>query len=96
MLDMHDGDIIFMPKRPDDGHFMVANVKSQYCFDRNTVVKETDLRNDFRHVIAVEDSMRYAYGWGTLQSGIFAGPLQDAIQRIQGRYPSYRTLRIFC
>jgi hypothetical protein len=95
MLDMHDGDVIFMPKRPDDGHFMVANVKSQYRFDRDTVVKETDFRNDFRHVIAVEDIMRYAYGWGTLQPGIFEVPFQDAIQRIQGHYQSYRTFEDF-
>lgn len=95
MLDMHEGDIIFMPKRPDDGHFMVASVKSHYCFDRDTVAKEANFRNDFRHVIAVEDIMRYAYGWGTLQSGIFEVPFQDAIQQIQEDDQSYRTVEDF-
>jgi hypothetical protein len=95
LLEIHEGDVIFMPKSPDDGHFMVANVKSQYCFDRETVVEETDLRNDFRHVIAVEDIMRYAYGWGTLQSGVFEAPFREAIQRIPGHAPSYRTVEDF-
>jgi hypothetical protein len=95
MLDMQEGDVIFMPKRPDDGHFMVATVKSQYGFDRDTMVKETDLRNDFRHVIAVEDVMRYAYGAVTLQPGIFEAPCREAIQRIPGHDPSYRTVEDF-
>jgi hypothetical protein len=95
MLEIHEGDVIFLPKRPDDGHFMVANVKRQYCFDRETVVEETDLRNDFRHVIAVEDIMRYAYGWGTLHSGVFEAPFREAIQRIPGHAPAYRTVEDF-
>ena len=95
MLDMHEGDIIFIPKRPDDRHFMVANVKRKYCFDRDTVVEETDFRNDFRHIIAVEDIMRYSYGSGTLQPGIFEVPFRDAIRRIPGHDHSYRTFEDF-
>ena len=95
MLDMHEEDVIFVPKKPDDGHFMVATVKRKYCFDRDTLVKETDFRNDFRHVIAVEDIMRYAYGWGTLQPDIFEAPFREAIQRIPGHDPSYRTVEDF-
>jgi hypothetical protein len=95
MLDMHESDVIFLPKRPDDGHFMVATVKSRYCFDRHTVAEESDLKNDFRHVIAVKDIMRYAYGWGTLQPGIFEAPFREGIQRIQGHDSSYRAVEDF-
>jgi hypothetical protein len=95
LLEMSVGDLVFVPKSPDDGHFMVATVKRPYAFDRVTVVEEADVRNDFRHVIAVEDTMRYAYGAGTLQPDIFEAPLREAIQRISDDDPSYRTLEDF-
>ena len=95
MLDMSVGDVIFVPKSPDDGHFMVTTVKRPYDFDHETVVKEADLRNDFRHVIAVEDTMRYAYGSGTLQPGIFEAPIREAIRRVSEYDHSYRTLENF-
>lgn len=95
MLDMSVGDVVFMPKSPDDRHFMVATVKRPYAFDHATVVEEADLRNDFRHVIAVEDTMRYAYGAGTLQPDMFEGPIREAIHRISEDDPSYRTLEDF-
>jgi hypothetical protein len=43
MRDMAVGDVIFLPKGPDDGHFMVTTVKYSYTFDRATVVKDTDV-----------------------------------------------------
>jgi hypothetical protein len=95
LLEMSAGDVIFMPKSPDDGHFMVATVKRPYAFDHATVVEEADVRNDFRHVIAVEDTMRYAYGAGTLYPGLFEAPIRKAIQRISEDDPSYRTLEDF-
>jgi hypothetical protein len=95
LLEMSAGDVVFMPKSPDDGHFMVATVKRPYAFDRATVVEEADVRNDFRHVIGVEDTMRYAYGAGTLYPGLFEAPLREAIQRISEDDPSYRTLADF-
>ena len=95
MLDMSVGDVIFVPKSPDDGHFMVTTVKRPYDFDHETVVKEADLRNDFRHVIAVEDTMRYAYGSGTLQPGIFEAPIREAIRRVSEYDHSYPTLENF-
>ena len=61
LLDMSAGEVIFMPKSPADGHFMVATVKRPYAFDRVTAVEEADVRNDFGHVIGVEDTMRYAF-----------------------------------
>jgi len=95
MLDMSVGDVVFMPKSPDDRHFMAATVKRPYAFDHATVMEEADLRNDFRHVIAVEDTMRYAYGAGTLQPDIFEAPIRVAIQRISASDRSYRLLDDF-
>ena len=95
LLEMSVGDVVFMPKSPDDGHFMVATVKRPYAFDQATVVEETDVRNDFRHVIAVEDTMRYAYGAGTLQPDRLEALMREAIQRISADDPSYRTLADF-
>jgi hypothetical protein len=74
---------------------MVATVKRPYAFDHATVVEETDVRNDFRHVMAVEDTMRYAYGAGTLQPDIFEAPIREAIQRISADDPAYRMLEDF-
>jgi hypothetical protein len=95
LLEMSVGDVVFVPKSPDDRHFMVAMVKRPYAFDDATVMEEADLRNDFRHVITVEDTMRYAYGAGTLYPAIFEAPLREAIQRISEDDPSYRTLEDF-
>jgi hypothetical protein len=95
LLEIHEGDVIFMPKSPDDGHFMVATVKRPYAFDHATVVEEADVRNDFRHVVAVEETMRYAYGAGTLYPGLFEAPLREAIQRLSEDDPSYRTVEDF-
>jgi hypothetical protein len=95
MLDMSVGDVIFMPKSPDDRHFMVATVKRPYAFDHAIVMEKADLRNDFRHVIAVEDTMRYAYGAGTLQPDIFEALIREVIQHISESDQSYRTLHNF-
>jgi hypothetical protein len=95
LLEMAVGDVVFLPKSPDDRHFMVATVKLPYAFDQATVMEEADVRNDFRHVIAVEDTMRYAYGAGTLQPDIFEALIREAIQRISADDPSYRTLEDF-
>jgi hypothetical protein len=95
LLEMSVGDVVFVPKSPDDGHFMVATVKRPYAFDHATGMEETDLRNDFRHVVAVEDTMRYAYGAGTLQPDIFETPIRETIQRISEDDPSYQRLEDF-
>jgi hypothetical protein len=95
LLEMSTRDVIFLPKSPDDGHFMVATVKCPYAFDHATVVEEANLRNDFRHVIAVEETIRYAYGAGTLYPGMFEASIRKAVQRISEDDPSYRTLEDF-
>jgi len=95
LLEISAGDVIFLPKSPDDGHFMVATVKRPYAFDHTTVVDEADVRNDFRHVIGVEDTMRFAHGAGTLYPDTLEAPLRKAIQRIPEDDPSYQTLANF-
>jgi hypothetical protein len=50
LLEMSVGDIVFVPRNPDDGHFMVATVKGLYAFDHATVVEVADVRNDCRHL----------------------------------------------
>ncbi len=95
LLEMSVGDVIFLPKSPDDGHFMVATVQRPYACNRATVVDEADVGNEFRHVIGVEDTMRYAYGAGTLYRDLFEAPRRKAIQRISEDDPSYRTLAEF-
>jgi hypothetical protein len=92
---MSVGDVVFMPKSPDDRHFIVATVKRPYAFDEATVVEEVDVRNDLRHVIAVEETMRYAYGAGTLYPDMFEAPIHEAIQRISEDDPWHRTLENF-
>jgi hypothetical protein len=83
LLEMSLGDVVFVPKSPDDGHCMVAPVKRLYhlingrageapvSFNHATVVAEADVCNDCRHMIGVEETMRYAYGAGTLYPGLF-------------------------
>ena len=95
LLEMSEGDAIFLPKSPDDGHFMVATVMHPYAFDHDTVVAKAEARHNFRHVIGVEDTTRYAYGAATLYPDIFAAPIREAIQRISEDDPSYRTLADF-
>jgi hypothetical protein len=63
---MAAGDGVFLPKSPDDGHFMVATVTRPDACDHAPVVAEADGRHECRQVIAVEETMRYAYGAGTL------------------------------
>jgi hypothetical protein len=89
------GDVIFLPKSPDDGHFMVATVRRPYGCDRATVVDEVGVRHDGRPMIGVEDTMRYAYGVGTLYPYRFETPRREAIQRISEDDPSYQTLAEF-
>jgi hypothetical protein len=95
LREMSAGDVIFLPKSPDDGHFMVATVKRPYVCDRATVVDEVDVRNDVRPVIGVEDTMRYAYGVGTLYPYLLEAPRREAIQRISEDDASYQTLAEF-
>jgi hypothetical protein len=92
---MSAGDVVFLPKSPDDRHFIVATVQRPYVCDHATVVDGADVRHDVRQVIGVEETMRYAYGVGTLYPDLLEAPRRQAIQRISEDDPSYQTLADF-
>jgi hypothetical protein len=95
LREMSVGDVVFLPKSPDDGHFMVTTVQCPDACDRATVVDEADGRHDGRPLIGVADTMRYAYGSGTLYPDQLEVPCREAIQHILEDDPSYRTLAEF-
>jgi hypothetical protein len=92
---MAAGDVVFLPKSPDDGHFMVATVTRPSACDHVTVADEADVRHACRQVIDVEETMRYAYGVGTLYPDMFEAPRRQVIQRIAEDDPLYRPLAAF-
>jgi hypothetical protein len=92
---MSVGDVVFLPKSPDDGHFMVATVQRPSACARATGVDEADGRHACRQGLGVEETMRYAYGVGTLYPDLLEAPRRQAIQRIAEDDPSYRTLAAF-
>jgi hypothetical protein len=93
--EMVAGDVVFLPQSPDDGHFMVATVQHPGASGHAPVVDEADGRHACRQVIGVAETMRYAYGAGTLYPYQFEAPRRQAIQRIAEDDPSYRTLAAF-
>jgi hypothetical protein len=97
LREMSAGDVVFLPKSPDDGHFMVTTVQRPDACDWATVVDEAeaDGSHDGRLLIGVADTMRYAYGSGTLYPDLFEAPCREAIQRIPEDDPSYRSLEEF-
>jgi hypothetical protein len=97
LREMSAGDVVFLPKSPDDGHFMVTTVQRPDACDWATVVDEAeaDGSHDGRPLIGVADTMRYAYGSGTLYPDLFEAPCREAIQRIPEDDPSYRSLEEF-
>jgi hypothetical protein len=95
LREMSVGDVVFLPKSPDDGHFMVATVQRPSACERATGVDEADGRHACRQVLGVEETMRYAYGVGTLYPDLLEAPRREAIQRIAEDNPSYRTLAEF-
>lgn len=97
MIYMRRGDIIFIPKTPDEKHFRVTTVKNKYCFDRNPAIPEDDFRNDFRHLIKVqrEKTKTFQYSRTTLESGIFGAPFLHAIDPIDPDYEAYSYFKRF-
>lgn len=95
MLDMQKGDIIFLPKTPDNNHFKVTTVKKRYKFDNDIVVPEDDFRNDFRHLIGVEKTITFQYSKSTLESGVFSAPFLHAIDPINPDYETYQLFKNF-
>jgi uncharacterized protein (UPF0548 family) len=78
---------VFLPQRP--------TVQHQDAFDQAPVVDEAGVRQECRQVIGVAETMRYAYGAGTLDPDLFEVPRRRAIQHIAEDDPSYRTLAAF-
>jgi hypothetical protein len=95
LREMSVDDVVFLPKNPDDGHFMVATVQRPSAWDHVPVMDEADGRHACRQVLGVEETMRYAYGVGTLYPDLLEAPRREAIQRIAEDHPSYRTLAAF-
>jgi hypothetical protein len=95
LREMSAGDVVFLPKSPDDGHFMVATVQRPYACERATVMDEADGRHACRQVLGVAETMRYAYGVGTLYPDRLEALRPEAIQCIAEGDPSHRTLAEF-
>jgi hypothetical protein len=95
LREMAVGDVVFLPQSPDDGHFMVATVQRPSACERATGVDEADGRHACRQVLGVAETMRYAYGVGTLYPDLLEAPRREATQRIAEDNPSYRTLAEF-
>jgi hypothetical protein len=74
---------------------MAATVQHLDACDHAPVVDEADGRQECRQVIGVAETMRYAYGAGTLYPDLLEAPRRQAIQRIAEDDPSYRTLVAF-
>jgi hypothetical protein len=92
---MSVGDVVFLPKSPDDGHFMVATVQRPSACDHAPVVDEADGRQACRQVLGVAETMRYAYGVGTLYPDLLEASHRETIQHIAEDDPSYHTLVAF-
>ena len=95
LREMSVGDVVFLPKSPDDGHFMVATVQRPSACEWATGVDEADGRRACRQVLGLAETMRYAYGVGTLYPDLLEAPRPEAIQRIAEDDLSYRTLAEF-
>jgi hypothetical protein len=95
LREMAVGDVVFLPKSPDDGHFMVATVQRPAAGDHAPGVDAVDERHACRQVLGVAETMRYAYGGGTLYPDLLEAPRREAIQRIAEDHPSYPTLAEF-
>ncbi len=88
MLNMNIGDIVFVPKTPTNDRFIVGTVSKPYHFDY-TERFGNDFRNDFRHIIELEnlgESPNAAFPI----PGIFGAPYMHAIDWIDPKYQTYR------
>jgi hypothetical protein len=95
LREMSAGDVVFLPKSPDDRHFMVTTVQRPDACEWAAMVGKADGLHDGGPLIGVADTMRYAYGSGTLYPYLLEPPRHEAIQRISEGDPSYGTLEEF-
>jgi len=90
MLNMNIGDIVFVPKTPTNDRFIVGTVSKPYYFDY-TERFGNDFRNDFRHVIELENLGESPNSVFPIPS-IFGPPFRHAIDWIN---PNYKTYQFF-
>lgn len=87
MKDMRIGDIIFIPRIPDDGKFTVATVKKEYYFQK------LGKFIGFGHVIEVKKIKEFNYK-GHFPPKIF-NPYRKAICEIGEDHQNFKTLSNF-
>ncbi|RLG24150.1 hypothetical protein DRN85_08120 [Methanosarcinales archaeon] len=75
LLDMENGDIVFVPNIPSEDMFSVATVDGGYEF---ALMEEYD---EFGHIIHVRDVKEYYYGDDTLPKKLWSFP--PAVVRIR-------------
>lgn len=92
MLNMNIGDIVFVPKTPNDKKFIAATVSKKYYFE-DTPHPATDFHTAFRHIIEVKKLKIYPNS--SLQAGIFGAPFMHAIDPISPNYQVYRIFKRF-
>jgi hypothetical protein len=94
MLEMDNGDIIFIPKHSkhhhhDDNYFTVCKVIGNYFFDFNEKIK------DFGHVIPVKVIDSFKYG-KEIKGKDFNGYYSKAVTKIAPHHSIYNKVKNFC
>ncbi len=87
MKDMKIGDIIFIPRIPDDGQFTVATVKKEYYF------KKLNRYIGHGHVIEVRKIKEFYYK--NHFPAIIFNPYRKAVCKIKGDHQNFIKLRNF-
>lgn len=85
MVQMNRGDVVFVPRMPDDRSFVVARVAGPgYEFEDRSGQPAT-WRRDFGHIRRVRDVRAYHYGPDTLLPGQFGAPYRHAVDPVSAR-----------
>jgi hypothetical protein len=87
MLDMKQGDIIFLPKigikQVSDSRFSVATVSDGYFFEDRSQDNEF---KDFAHIIKIKKVKTYPYPTNAISDAIFGAPFRHAIDPVEPYY----------
>ena len=78
LLNMEDGDIVFVPNIPSNDMFSVATVDGGYEFAQ---IEDFDFENNFGHIIHVKNIEKYHYGEDTILKKLWSFP--PAVVRIR-------------
>ena len=97
MVQMNRGDVVFVPRMPDDRSFVVARVAGPgYEFEDRSGQPAT-WRRDFGHIRRVRDVRVYPYAPDTLLPGQFGAPYLHAVDPVSARQQVFaRFLRAHC